>query len=103
VSDVLFDKDGKILAYVVGVGGFLGIGQKDVAIAPASFEWVAANDKDDAKLKLSMTKDELKQAQDFKKYEPPRRSTVGSGGMSPGGVSGSPGMTPGTTTPSGTR
>ena len=26
VSDILFDKDGKIEAYVVGVGGFLGIG-----------------------------------------------------------------------------
>src|SRR5256885_7335234 len=25
VSDILFDKDGKIEAYVVGVGGFLGI------------------------------------------------------------------------------
>ena len=26
VSDILFDKSGKIEAYVVGVGGFLGIG-----------------------------------------------------------------------------
>ena len=32
VSDILFDKDGKIEAYVVGVGGFLGIGTKDVAL-----------------------------------------------------------------------
>src|SRR4051812_11304413 len=32
VSDILFDKDGKIEAYVVGVGGFLGIGSKDVAL-----------------------------------------------------------------------
>src|SRR5687767_11649728 len=35
VSDVLFDKDKKIVAYIVGVGGFLGIGSKDVAIDPA--------------------------------------------------------------------
>ncbi|MGE3147016.1 MAG: PRC-barrel domain-containing protein, partial [Pseudorhodoplanes sp.] len=34
VSDVLFDKDGKIHAYIVGVGGFLGIGAKGVAISP---------------------------------------------------------------------
>ncbi len=33
VNDMLFDKDGKILAYVVGVGGFLGIGSKDVALS----------------------------------------------------------------------
>src|SRR5262249_21704036 len=38
VADILFDKDGKVLAYIVGVGGFLGIGAKDVALAPASFQ-----------------------------------------------------------------
>ena len=41
VSDILFDKDGKIEAYVVGVGGFLGIGSKDVALAPSAFQVVA--------------------------------------------------------------
>src|SRR5712692_5818486 len=34
VSDILFDKNGKILAYVVSVGGFLGVGAKEVALAP---------------------------------------------------------------------
>src|SRR5947199_483355 len=43
VSDILFDKDKKIIAYIVGVGGFLGIGQKDVAIAPDSFQMVPAS------------------------------------------------------------
>src|SRR5262249_8446538 len=28
VSDMLFDKNGKILGLIVGVGGFLGIGEK---------------------------------------------------------------------------
>lgn len=32
ISDVLTGKDGKIGYVVIGVGGFLGIGQKDVAI-----------------------------------------------------------------------
>jgi sporulation protein YlmC with PRC-barrel domain len=32
VSDILFDKSGKIEAYVVGVGGFLGIGEREVTI-----------------------------------------------------------------------
>ena len=32
ISDVLTGKDGKIAYVVIGVGGFLGIGQKDVAI-----------------------------------------------------------------------
>jgi sporulation protein YlmC with PRC-barrel domain len=69
VNDMLFDKDGKILAYVVGVGGFLGIGTKDVALSPMSFQVVPANDKESMKLKLSMTKDELKTAADFKPYK----------------------------------
>ena len=64
VSDILFDKDGKVVAYVVGVGGFLGIGAKDVALAPIAFQVVpgdkSKNESD--KLRLSMTKDQLKQA-----------------------------------------
>src|SRR5215470_16566228 len=32
VSDLLFDRTGKIIGVVVGVGGFLGIGAKNVAI-----------------------------------------------------------------------
>jgi hypothetical protein len=72
VSDILFDKDGKILAYVVGVGGFLGIGSKEVAIEPSSFQVVPGRDASDYKLRLSMTKDELKAAAAFEPYSPPR-------------------------------
>ena len=32
VKDVLVDKDGKIIALIVGAGGFLGMGEKDVAV-----------------------------------------------------------------------
>jgi sporulation protein YlmC with PRC-barrel domain len=72
VSDMLFDKDHKVVAFIVGVGGFLGIGQKDVAIAPASFQAVPGKDANDMKLRLSMTKDELKAAPSFERYQPPR-------------------------------
>ena len=72
VSDVLFDKDRKIIAFIVGVGGFLGIGSKDVAIDPASFQAVPGKDATDTKLRLSMTKDELKAAPAFEPYQPPR-------------------------------
>ena len=72
VSDILFDKDKKILAYIVGVGGFLGIGAKDVAIDPASFQAVPGRDASDVKLRLSMTKDELKAAPAFEPYQAPR-------------------------------
>ena len=42
VTDILFDKNGKIEAYIVSVGGFLGIGAKDVALEPSKFQVVAA-------------------------------------------------------------
>jgi len=77
VSDILFDKDGKIEAYVVGVGGFLGIGSKDVALAPSAFQIVpgdkSKNESD--KLRLSMTKDQLKEAANFEPYKEPRQTT----------------------------
>jgi hypothetical protein len=75
VSDILFDKDAKVLAYVVGVGGFLGIGSKDVALSPTSFQMQPATDKESMKLKLSMTKDELKNAAEFKPYKEPTRTS----------------------------
>jgi hypothetical protein len=75
VSDILFDKEGKILAYVVGVGGFLGIGAKDVALSPASFQVMPASERESMKLKISMSKDELKNAAEFKPYKEPATTT----------------------------
>jgi hypothetical protein len=72
VDDILFDKKGTVVAYVIGVGGFLGIGAKDVALAPDSFQVVAGKDPSDYKLQLSMTKDQLKAAPAFEPYSPPR-------------------------------
>jgi sporulation protein YlmC with PRC-barrel domain len=100
VSDILFDKDGKIEAYVVSVGGFLGMGAKDVALAPSSFEVIPGNDKSSDKLKLSMTKDQLKQAQNFEPYKE-KSTTTGSatGSMSRpagGGAMGGKPMSPST-------
>jgi hypothetical protein len=66
VSDLLIDQNGKIMAYIVGIGGFLGIGQKDVALAPAAFQVQPASDREELKLKLAMTRDELKNAPEFK-------------------------------------
>jgi hypothetical protein len=86
VSDVLFDKDQKVVAFIVGVGGFLGIGQKDVAIAPASFQPVPGKDPTDMKLRLSMTKEELKAAPTFERYQPPRPVSSDSSATRPMGA-----------------
>jgi sporulation protein YlmC with PRC-barrel domain len=78
VSDILFDKSGKIEAFVVGVGGFLGIGSKDVALDPAAFQTVPGSSANDFKLRLSMTADQLKQAPAFEPYKEARPATTSS-------------------------
>jgi|SRR5215475_8259379 hypothetical protein len=112
VSDMLFDKNGKILGLIVGVGGFLGIGEKSVAIDMSAFQPVPADtgssstgaggntamasrndDPTMIKLKVSWTKDQLKNAPDFQYYKPPARTTSGAGG------SPTTGMAPRPTTP----
>ncbi len=96
VADILFDKNGKIEAYVISVGGFLGMGAKEVAMAPSSFDVIPGSNGKADLLKLSINQDELKQAQNFKSYEPPRPTTTGSGA----GLGGLPGgMRPSTNTP----
>jgi hypothetical protein len=85
VNDLLFDKNGKIIGMIVGVGGFLGIGEKSVAIDMSAFQVVPAStgsataagaatadtDPTNVKLKVSWTKDQLKNAPDFQYYKPP--------------------------------
>lgn len=89
VNDILFERDGSVKAYVVGVGGFLGIGSKNVALAPTSFQVVSGKDASDTKLKLSMSKDELKQAATFKPYKAPTpASTTGMSQRANGGRAG---------------
>ncbi len=98
VNDILFDKTGKIEAYVISVGGFLGMGAKEVAIAPSSFDVVPGLNGNADVLKLSLNKDELKQAQNFTPYEPPHPTTTGSATRALPGPSGA-GIRPSTNTP----
>ncbi len=45
VDDVLIDKQGRITALIVGVGGFLGVGQKDVSEPFNKVQMTKKNDK----------------------------------------------------------
>ena len=64
VDDVLVDKAGKVTGLVVGVGGFLGAGEKDVIVPFAAVKTVKKNDK--WWLTLDETKDSLKNSAGFK-------------------------------------
>jgi len=94
VNDLLFDKSGKISGVIVGVGGFLGLGQKNVAIDMSAFQAMpggsstqaagtGGNDPTNVKLKVSWTKDQLKNAPDFEYYKAPARATSSGPGASP--------------------
>ncbi|MBY5370822.1 PRC-barrel domain containing protein [Rhizobium leguminosarum] len=66
VNDLIMKKDGGIVAAIVGVGGFLGIGEKDVAV-PMEKITVAQNTQDGSvKLTTSETAESLKAAPEFK-------------------------------------
>lgn len=87
INDVIIGTDGKINAVVVGVGGFLGVGQKDVALP---FEAISVTRKPDSasidKITVSYTKDQLNNAPKFAYYDPaPPRSTTGTGASGPAG------------------
>jgi hypothetical protein len=85
VDDLLFERNGAIKAVVVGVGGFLGIGAKDVAVGFKEFQVIPGKDGGADQLKLAMTKEDLTAATEFKPYEPPRpaMSTAPGGAGSP--------------------
>lgn len=63
VNDVVMTKDGKAQAVVVGVGGFLGLGEKEVAVDFARLNWVAVDG--DRRLMMNTTGEELKSAPEF--------------------------------------
>ena len=64
ISDVLINKEGKIEAFIISVGGFLGIGEKDVAVP---FNAVGSTERDGKRyLTMSTTKDALKTAHGYR-------------------------------------
>lgn len=64
VMDVLVGKDGQVQAAIVGVGGFLGAGEKDVAVSFNAIKQTMKNDK--IYLTMDTSKDALKKAPGFK-------------------------------------
>ena len=65
VNDLVTDRSGKIIAALIGVGGFLGIGEKDVAVR---FEDLKLNrdENDNVKVTLNISKETLAEAPDYK-------------------------------------
>jgi hypothetical protein len=82
ISDILFDKMGHVKAFIVGVGGVLGIGAKQVALDMTAFQHMPAAEGKPEQFKLSMTTDQLKQMAEFKPL-PTAPTTTGLAPASP--------------------
>ncbi|QOF69862.1 PRC-barrel domain-containing protein [Aminobacter sp. SR38] len=70
VNDIVLTADGKADQLVIGVGGFLGIGEKNVAVSFDKFDWAEKNG--DRWLVMSTTKEQLQALPDFNRraYDP---------------------------------
>lgn len=66
ISDLIMEKDGGITAAVIGVGGFLGIGEKWVAVPFETISITQTPDSDDVKLTTTETAESLQAAPEFK-------------------------------------
>jgi sporulation protein YlmC with PRC-barrel domain len=60
VNDVLLDKDGRVSTAIIGVGGFLGVGEKDVAVPFNALK--VAEKAGDRYLVMEATKEALEKA-----------------------------------------
>jgi sporulation protein YlmC with PRC-barrel domain len=76
INEVILDKDGKVAAVVLGVGGFLGMGERQVAV---EFKSLRFAEKDGAPtVTIDATKDALKSAPEWK-WAGNRSGTTGTG------------------------
>jgi sporulation protein YlmC with PRC-barrel domain len=64
IADLVLDEKQQVKAWIVGVGGFLGIGAKYVAIDPSALK-VSRGDNDTLKAMIDTTKDQLRAAPEY--------------------------------------
>ncbi|MEY8880265.1 PRC-barrel domain-containing protein [Donghicola sp. XS_ASV15] len=70
INDVVLSRDGSVDAVIVGVGGFLGLGEKDVAVAMNQIKFVAdEDDEGDYFLVLNASRDMIEQASDYERAD----------------------------------
>lgn len=80
VNDLLLSPDGEVMAVLVGVGGFLGIGEKTVAIPFDALQ----RSPDSDQLTAQYSREDLKQAPQFVTAKTRERDTTGAGGAPTG-------------------
>lgn len=67
INDLIFEDKGRIVAAVIGVGGFLGIGEKDVAVPVEKINLTRDGDnRSEVRLTTTETAEALQGAPEFK-------------------------------------
>lgn len=97
VNDLIIGDEGRITHAVVGVGGFLGIGEKNVAV-PFDQLQVVEDDDGDIRLIYAATREQLEAAEAFDRtaYDPEARAAEEQAATSGGtDATGAGGVTPG--------
>ncbi len=72
VKDLLIDGDGRVVAAIIGVGGFLGMGERDVAVSYRAIK-LTRDDKGKPLFVVDVTKDMLKTAPVYKSMRSAKR------------------------------
>ena len=65
INEIVLGKDGKVAAVVIGVGGFLGIGEREVAVNLNSIR-MSRDKNNNLVLTMNATKDALKGAPEWR-------------------------------------
>ncbi len=75
VNDLIMEEKGGIVAAVVGVGGFLGIGEKDVAVPMDKITMSRDAEKNEVRLTTTETAEALQAAPEFKTLDDQQAAT----------------------------
>jgi sporulation protein YlmC with PRC-barrel domain len=66
IKDVVIGPDGKVASVVVSVGGFLGVGDRHVAMPYTSLKMVREGNNDEPKITVDASKDTLNKMPEYK-------------------------------------
>lgn len=76
ITDLIIGEDGQIHAVVVGVGGFLGMGEKDVAIEWDSLELTKGEDNEDYVIRVNASQEALEEAEEYEHQDDEEQPTA---------------------------
>ena len=69
ISDLVINKEGQVVGIVVGVGGFLGMGEKQVALSWNSVKITTDEDNDNYQVMTSLLKGDLESAIEYTEHD----------------------------------